>query len=104
MAKEQAKKDKVFQEAKNGGAYTRIYKQYKDRPVKEIENAAKGYKRQVDLHRDKIDNPKKHYAGWEARTDEEKARDFRDWHKDIFRNEKHQWIMEGLLKERRAKQ
>lgn len=65
-----------------------------------LKKAARSYKKQVDLHSEKIATPSKYDTGWDRKSEEQKQGLLRKWGKDKERNDELRIIMEGILKDR----
>jgi hypothetical protein len=59
----------------NGGKHAGWAKQYLDKPKEEIQKGIRSFEKQIELHKDKIKNPEKHYPNWH--TEDPRAQ--KDW-------------------------
>ena len=83
----------------NGGKHATWAKQYIDKPTIELERGIKSLEKQIELHKDKIINPQKHYPNWEK--EDFRAREHwvnQKWPGDIARQQEQKAILEGILK------
>jgi hypothetical protein len=89
----------AFQEAKEGGEYSKHYERYKDEYTARLNRAAKSYERVIREHWAWIENP---YLKLPEDTDEETIRRYveQKWPDDITRNQAYKDIIMGILMER----
>ncbi len=89
----------IYETAKDGGAYSKFYEQYKDVYLPGLRRAAKSFEEVIAEHEKWIKNPSLklkntddlHYV---KRYTEKK------WPRDIARNSAYKSIIEGIIEER----
>lgn len=94
-----------YQIAKNGGKHFKTYKDYKDKPTKEIEKSLKSFEKNIELHQDKLKDPLQYIEDPVEREEfvnnENKKKGVIDhWCKEIQTFAEEAEIMKGILKER----
>ena len=91
-----------FEKAKSGGTHSGTYKQYKDKPEKQLRKALGSYEDNVAEHAEKLADPRN--AGTDTPWDEMDPREqqglLKKWAGDLVRNREFAEIMRGILKER----
>ena len=95
-------KEGPFEKAKSGGSHSGTYKQYKDKPEKQLRKALGSYEDNVAEHAEKLADPRN--AGtdtpWEDMDPREQQGLLDKWARDLVRNRELAEIMRGILKER----
>ena len=87
-----------------GGTHSGWAKQYITKPTKEIEKGIKSFEKQIKLHHDKINNPRKHTNDWDnLRPAHQQDLMKNKWPSDIARHKELKNILEGILRGRNEK-
>ncbi|ACX72187.1 hypothetical protein Metvu_0320 [Methanocaldococcus vulcanius M7] len=98
--KVEKKLPKAYMIAKNGGKHSGLLEKYEKKSTREIYKAMKSYLKQVEIHRDKINNPTKYIPNFYQLSDKEQKGLLNKWKKDMERNQELADIMKGILIER----
>ncbi len=90
----------AYEIAKAGGRHAGLLQIYQGKSAGEIERALRSYERQVDLHRQKLMNPKQFVRDWARKSAHVREGLLRHWQEDLTRNQELAEVMRGLLHER----
>jgi uncharacterized protein with von Willebrand factor type A (vWA) domain len=89
----------AYQEAIRGGKHARFAKDMAQKPKAEIKRGIKSLEKQIELHKDKIQNPEKHYHEFrKLDLREEEANSKVRWPKEISNFREQKQILESILK------
>ena len=92
---------KHFDVAKSGGKHGGFYNQYIDKPADQIEKGIKSLDEQIQLHKDKIANPRKHIPDWDTLDPrQQEALLTKKWPGDIARQKEQMGILLNILEQR----
>ena len=84
-----------------GGKHGKWMQEYIDLPDKNLTKGIKSFDKQIQLHIDKINNPKKYYPNWDNLNPLRKNHLINTkWKKDIKRQREQKEILECILKNR----
>lgn len=84
-----------------GGRHYKHYKQYENIPEKQLNKGIKSYEKQIQLHKNKISNPKQFIPNWNNLDPRQRdALIEKKWNEDIKRLQEQKEILECILKNR----
>ncbi|MDX1920545.1 MAG: hypothetical protein SFU25_07435 [Candidatus Caenarcaniphilales bacterium] len=92
--------DDAFEAAKNGGKHSGTLKNYANKTNEELQQALESYKKQVEIHKNKIANPEKYVLDWSNKDIRYQQGVIKYWEKDIEKNYGLSKVIEGMLRER----
>lgn len=91
----------VLKAAINKDAHVKMIKDYLDKPSKEIQKGIKSYEKQIAIHKDKIENPTKHYPDWNKLDPRQReALIKKKWPTEINIYEDQKNVLQSILQER----
>ena len=93
----------VFQTAINHNKHVKMVRDYLDKPAKEVQKGIHSYEKQIALHKDKIENPTKHYPDWDKLDPRQReALINKKWPTEIKMYEEQKNILQSILNERHS--
>ena len=88
---------RLLQAAREGGRHAGTVRNYSSRSASEIAKAIRSYRRQVQIHADKLRNPRRYVENWDRLRPSHRRSLLRRWVSDATRNAELAEILEALL-------
>lgn len=97
------KEYKVMQaanQAQKGGKYAGEFLQMQKREINQLKKSANSHAKQVQLHQEKIKNPRATIKDWDKKSQKERQGLITKWKADAYRNSVYERLAKRLSKER----
>ena len=94
----------AYEIAKAGGKHKGMYQNYLTRSPKELQKSIRSYqsgKRGINVHRDKITNPRKYDPNWDTHAIKKQQAQLNNWQEEISNATEQIQILQGILKEQK---